>query len=75
MLSKIVSDIMNAAISHKYRSITFSDGITSRKNYENLIEQVHNFVIENVRKLIGAIHFLQICDGFVLDIEFVFKIE
>ena len=28
-----------------------------------------------ITKLIGAIHFLQICDGFVLDIEFVFKIE
>ena len=47
MLNKMVSDIMNAAISHKCRSITFSDGITSRKNYENLIVQIHNFIIEN----------------------------
>ena len=38
---------MNAAISHKYRSITFSDGVTSRKNYENLIVQIHNFIIGN----------------------------
>ena len=43
----MVSDIMNAAISHKCRSITFSDGTTSRKNYENLIVQIHNFIIEN----------------------------
>ena len=57
MLSKIVSDIMNAAISHKYRSITFSDGITSRKNYENLIEQVHNFVIENDTRSLKFIMF------------------
>ena len=28
-----------------------------------------------VRKPIRAIHFLEICDWFVLDIEFVFKIE
>ena len=34
-----------------------------------------NVLLWNVRKLIGAIHFLQICDWFVLDIEFVFKIE
>ena len=47
MLNKMVSDIMNAAISHKRRSITFSDEITSRKNYENLIVQIHNFIIEN----------------------------
>ena len=47
MLNKMVSDIMNAAISHKCCSITFSDGITSRKNYKNLIVQIHNFVIEN----------------------------
>ena len=40
-------DIMNAAISHKCRSITFYYGITSRKNYENLIVQIHNFIIEN----------------------------
>ena len=38
---------MNAATSHKCRSITFSDGITSRKNYENLTVQIHNFMIEN----------------------------
>ena len=43
----MVSDIMNAAISHKCHSITFSDGITSRKNYENLIVQIHNFVVKN----------------------------
>ena len=47
MLNKMVSDIMNAAISHKCRSITFSDGITSRKNYENLIVQIDNFIVEN----------------------------
>ena len=47
MLNKMVSDITNAAISHKCRSITFSDGITSRKNYENLIVQIHNFIIQN----------------------------
>ena len=33
--------------SNKCRSITFSDGITSRKNYENLIIQILNFIIEN----------------------------
>ena len=47
MLNKMVSDITNAAISHKCRSITFSDGITPRKNYENLIVQIHNFIIQN----------------------------
>ena len=47
MLNKTMSDIINAAISLKCRSITFSDGITSRKNYENLIVQIHNFIIEN----------------------------
>ena len=47
MLNKMVSEIMNAAISHKCRSITFSDGITSRKNYENLIVQIDNFIVEN----------------------------
>ena len=47
MLNKMVSDIMNAAISRKCRSITCSDGMTSRKNYENLIVQIHNLVIEN----------------------------
>ena len=31
------------SISHKCRSITFSDGI----KYENLIVQIHNFIIEN----------------------------
>ena len=40
-------DIMNAAISHKCRSITFYYGITSRNNYENLFVQIHNFIIEN----------------------------
>ena len=34
-------------MSHKCCLITFSDGITSRKNYQNLIVQIHNFVIEN----------------------------
>ena len=38
---------MNAAVSHKCRSITLSDVITSRKNNENLIIQIHNFIIEN----------------------------
>ena len=47
MLNKTVSNIMNAAISHKSRSITFSDRITSRKNYENLIVLICNFIIEN----------------------------
>ena len=47
MLNKAVSDIMNAAISYKYRSITFSAGKTSRKNFENLVEQIHNFIVEN----------------------------
>ena len=47
LLNKTVSDIMNAAISHKCRSITLSGGITSRKNYKNLIIQIHNLVIEN----------------------------
>ena len=47
MLNKMVSDIMHAAVSHKCRLITFSDGITSRKNYENLIVQILNFIIEN----------------------------
>ena len=31
--------------------------------------------ISYLQKPIGAIHFLQICDEFVLNIEFVFKIE
>ena len=47
MLNKTVSDVMNAAISHKCRSITFSDGVTSWKNYEKLIAKIHNFIIEN----------------------------
>ena len=47
ILNKMVPDIMNAAISHKRRSITFSDRITSRKNHENLIVQIHNFIKEN----------------------------
>ena len=38
---------MNAAVSHKCRSITLSDVITSRKDNENLIIQIHNFIIEN----------------------------
>ena len=38
---------MNAAVSHKCRSITLSDVITSRKKNENLIVQIHNFIIEN----------------------------
>ena len=46
-LNKMVSDVTNAAISDKCRSITFSDGITPRKNYENLIVQIHNFIIHN----------------------------
>ena len=36
------TDITNTAISHKCRSITFSDRITSRKNYGNLIVQIYN---------------------------------
>ena len=43
----MMSDIKNAARSHKCRSITFSDGITSRKNYENLIVQIYDFITEN----------------------------
>ena len=31
----------------KCRSTTFSDGITSRKDYENLTIQILNFIIEN----------------------------
>ena len=47
MLNKMVSNIMNEGISYKCRSITLSDEIISRKNYENLIVQIHNFIIEN----------------------------
>ena len=43
----MVLDIMNAAVSLKCCSITFSNGITLRENYENLIAQIHNFIIEN----------------------------
>ena len=39
-------------------------------HFQSLVKEV-----PSLRKLIGAIHFLQICDWFVLDIEFVFKIE
>ena len=38
---------MNTAISHKCCSVAFSDGITSRKNYENLIVEIHDFIMEN----------------------------
>ena len=38
---------MNAAVSHKCRSITFSDRITFRKIYENLTTQIQNFIMEN----------------------------
>ena len=31
----------------KCRSITLRDGVTSRKNYENLLVQTHNFIIEH----------------------------
>ena len=43
----MVSDTMIAAISHKCRSIRSSNGITSRKNYENLVVQIHDFIMEN----------------------------
>ena len=39
---------------------------------------MHFFTVcscSSLLKPIGAIHFLQICDAFVLDIEFVFEIE
>ena len=39
-------------------------------HFQSLVKEV-----PSLRKLIGAIHFLQICDWFVLNIEFVFKIE
>ena len=38
---------MNAAISRKWRPVTFSDRITPRRNYENLIMQTDKFIIEN----------------------------
>ena len=57
MLNKMVSDIMNVAMSQKCGSITFSDGITSRKNYENLVVQIHNFIIENDTRNIKFIMF------------------
>ena len=34
----------NTGISHKSCSITFSDRVTSRKDNENLIAQIHNFM-------------------------------
>ena len=38
---------MNSAILHKCRSINFSEGIISRKNYATLTVQIHNFIMEN----------------------------
>ena len=38
---------MNTSISHKCRSLMFSDGITSKKNYQNFIIQVNLLIIEN----------------------------
>ena len=40
-----------------------------------LITESSASLMYDVRKPIRAIHFLEICDWFVLDIEFVFKIE
>ena len=44
---KLVTDVMNSAILHKCRSINFSEGIISRKNYATLTVQIHNFIMEN----------------------------
>ena len=60
MLSKTVPDIMNAAVSRKCRSITFSDGITSRRHYENLIVQIYNFIVENDTRNLKFIFMLMI---------------
>ena len=48
LVNKTFSDVMNAAMSHKYHSITFSGEITSRKNHKNFIMKIHNFILENV---------------------------
>ena len=50
---------MNAAILHRCLSITFSDGITSRKIYENLTVQIHNFIIENDTLNLNLSSFMQ----------------
>lgn len=42
LVNKTLSDIMNAAVSHKIHAITFSDRITWRK-----IIQIQNFIMEN----------------------------
>ena len=59
MLNKMVLHRMNAAILHRCLSITFSDGITSRKIYENLIVQIHNFIIENDTLNLNLSSFMQ----------------
>ena len=54
---KLVTDIMNAAILHKCRSINFSEGIISRKNYATLTIQIHNFIMENQTRNLKFIMF------------------
>ena len=38
---------MKTAISHKCGSITFSGGIASRRNCENLIIKIHDIIMES----------------------------
>ena len=47
----------NAAILHKCRSINFSEGIISRKNYATLTVQIHNFIMENQTRNLKFIMF------------------
>lgn len=47
-VNKTLSDTMNAAISHKCRSITFNNTTTSRRNYENLIIQIQIVMMQNI---------------------------
>ena len=54
---KLVTDVMNSAILHKCRSINFSEGIISRKNYAVLTVQIHNFIMENQTRNLKFIMF------------------
>ena len=54
---KLVTDVMNSAILHKCRSINFSEGIISRKNYATLTVQIHNFIMENQTRNLKFIMF------------------
>ena len=54
---KLVTDVMNSAILHKCRSINFSEGIISRKNYAALTVQIHNFIMENQTRNLKFIMF------------------